>query len=308
MSRIKEPPMMSCLRNLALGLAVLGLSCGSRNELDEPPSTRSLLAESFKSGELQRVSDARLFVGESLYEYINGGAELYHAFNFVEVATADYSLAGSELVADIYLFDNADHAFGLYSQVRPDNPNHLPLGVEGFGSETNLVFVKGRYVLMLTGFEATRETAAALRGTAQEFSAVVPGETKLPAMFSVLPGENAVPFSEKMFAESFLGIGELTEVYSRRYAIGADTLTLFVAPDSGEKLAAWRAQAGADETTTVDLGLSAQAHRAMLAVTNSYYGQIIALNKDGYLAGAVGYTDGCREFAATWLNTVGSAR
>jgi hypothetical protein len=74
-----------------------------------------------------------VFVGDSLWEYINGGAELYHTYEFVDVATAYYLQDSTEIVVDIYRFATPDDAYGMYTQLRPGGPGTMNYGIEGFG-------------------------------------------------------------------------------------------------------------------------------------------------------------------------------
>lgn len=287
---------------LVAGLAVLSCGGDSQTETATPPASLLTVA---KAPGLSRTSEIRVYAGDSLWEYINGGAELYHSYNFVEVATADYTFAGAELITDIYLFDSDDNAFGLYSQLRPDIPSNVPMGAAGFASENNLVFVKGPYVATITGFDSSPQSAAGVSTAGAMLNKAVPGKTDLPEMLSRLPSENAVPYSEKMYAESFLGQSALSCVYTRHYDLGGEILTLFLTTDEdGDKLTRWRVQLEG-ESVTVDLGLSPDDSEQLLSSVHGYYGQIVALGKAGYLAGAVGYNDSQREFVSTWLKSIG---
>lgn len=296
--------MIKHIRILAVIAAVAGLtvfSCGG-GQTPTPPKPDSLLSVVEAPG-LSRTSDIRVYVGDSLWEYINGGAELYHSYNFAEVATADYSYGGAELLLDIYLFDSDDNAFGLYSQLRPEVAGAVPLGAAGFSSQTNIVFLKGPYVVMVTGFAISPQTAAGISAAGAVLNRVVPGRVDLPDMFDRLPSQNAVPYSEKMFAESFLGESALTNVYTRDYNLGGETVTLFLTADYGDKFNAWK-ERQFGRLITVDLGLPPDNADRTVASDHDYYGQIVAMGKSGYLAGAVGYTDTHRDLVSGWLQSI----
>ncbi|UCG61511.1 MAG: hypothetical protein JSV52_14530 [Candidatus Zixiibacteriota bacterium] len=284
-------------------LAVVAASCGDKKKAKKPVGTADYLVATVDSIGLERTTDPELYVGDSLWEYINGGAELYHLYNFVEVATAYYNKQGVEMVVDIYKFDSPEYAFGLYSMLRPEKANPVELGVEGFGSVTNLVFVKGQYVVMLTGFDQSEEVATAISSTGPVFEEIVPGILARPAVFDIFPADNAIDGSAKLFAESFLGQAFLRNVYTVSYALAEDTLRLFLTYDQGgAKFIEWKDISGtqphaAASTLPYDDGL-------VILLTDSYYGTIVAGLKAGMLVGAVGYKQGNEEFLRNWLNSI----
>lgn len=279
------------------------LSSCTKDKLSQPQATTAdFLVANVDSIDLERTTEVRIFVGDSLWEYINGGAELYHLYNFVEVATAYYRHQGTEVLVDIYKFDAADHAYGIYSMLRPDNSIPLEFGVEGFGSSSNLVFVKGAYVVMLTGFEQTEAVGNAIAKMAPVFEGIVPGSTDIPTSFALLPSENALTTSNKLFASSFLGLSFLDEVYSRLYILDGDTVTLFVTDDAaGVKFIEWKQSSGGESTVNLpfDDGMG-------IKVSSSYHGDIIAGLRKGRLIGIIGYKDGHRNFLTHWLETIPS--
>jgi hypothetical protein len=58
---------------------------------------------------------------DTLYQYINGGAELYLAFDFQQVFVRRHiGSDNTEIILDIYDMGNADDAFGLFSVERED--------------------------------------------------------------------------------------------------------------------------------------------------------------------------------------------
>ncbi len=289
-----------------LVLVVAAISCGDKKKAKKPIGTVDYLVAAVDSIGLQRTSEPQLYVGDSLWEYIDGGAELYHLYNFVEVATAYYERRGVEILVDVYKFDSPEYAFGLYSMVRPETASKVDLGVEGFGSATNLVFIKGQYVVMLTGFEQSDTATDAIAKTAPIFEEIVPGIMVRPAVFDMFPAENSINGSAKLFAESYLGRPFLRNVYTSSYIVGEDTLTLFLTYDQGgSKFIEWKEQTGAEANAAV-AALPFDDGLCML-LSDSYYGDIVAGMKSGILAGAVGYKQQHEEYLRGWLNSIAPA-
>lgn len=289
-------------RSLTLMLAASLLACGGTEKSSETPTTSSLLPGGVESAGIEISSEVRVFEGQSLFEYIDGGAEIYHTYGFAEVGTADYRKDGIEMVADVYRFDSADHAFGLYSSLRPDNPKLLEIGAEGFGSAASMDFTRGAYVVRVVAFEQSEETENAILELGMAIDSGLPGDNKLPATFSLFPLGDALPATGKLYAESFLGRKFLTDVFSVRYIIDPDTVTLFVTADpAGEKFLRWFEQGALDGVTepgSIDFPYD---DGRVFETDNPYHGRIVAGIKGEWLAGMIGYDEGKQAFLSEWV-------
>jgi hypothetical protein len=79
-----------------------------------------------QSGEVQIYSPA------NLYDYINGGADLYLKYDFQELKVADYiNDQKASVTIEVYRHKTPVHAFGIYSQERLGNANYLEVGAQG---------------------------------------------------------------------------------------------------------------------------------------------------------------------------------
>ncbi len=294
---------------LALGILATLLSCGKQEPSARASAPADFLVAGVDSLGLERISEIRTFVGDSLWEYINGGAELYHAYDFVRVSTADYKSNGAEIVADIYQFAGPDFAYGLYSMVRPDVPKRIELGVDGFYSPTNLVFVKQDLMVTLTAYQATEEVADAMKQIGQYLDSQISGNVAKPERFSRFPATDAIACSDKIYAESFLGQAVLTDVYSQTYNLDGDTLTLFLTDDqAGSKFLGWKDQLGERITSTEPPGDIPFDDGLVVRYNDSYYGEIVVGLVAGSLAGVVDYNDQNMGFVSAWVKSLTVSR
>jgi len=291
---------------ISLLLVSLLIACGEKEETAEKTATKTtadLLSTDF--AELTRTSEPAVFVGEHLYEHINGGAELYNLYKFEEVANAYYEYQDRELVADIFKFSNSENAFGLYSLLRPDEIEPFKIGVEGFTAPGSVFFVKGDYVVQLTGFDETEATATGLKKIATAIAGAITGTTDLPGAFGSFLSENAVPHTEKYTAEAFLGQAVLTEVYSRAYLIGDETITLFMTADNrSEKYIVWQAAVTATESTLPKFDFPGFEEGLSFMTESAFYGQILGGKKSAKLIGCLGYQPEADELITNWLATL----
>jgi len=284
---------------LVFSLAIMA-GCAEKVEVPVAEPAAPYLAATI--GVVNRSTKPKTYIGENLYEYINGGAELYHSYGFVEVATAYYAHEGVEVVADIYEFADADNAFGLYSSLRPEDAEIVSLGVEGFLPTGGLVYVKGPFVVKLTGFDDSHGTLDLISALAAPIAEKLPGTSDLPETFGLFPGMYAVEHSERLFAESYMGRQFLTDIYSQDFVLDNDTLRLLLADDnSGAKFLQWSTTAEIDSAVVQTLTDLPFDDGKVLAFRNDYYGTVVAGLKSGYVVGVVNYGNEHEDFLRAWL-------
>lgn len=91
--------------------------------------------------------EPELYIGDDLFSLINGGAELYHEFGFVEVLAAEIMLADStHLKVEIYDMGSPEAAWGIYSLTATSNAKVFNSGVAGRRGEGFAQFIKGNYM------------------------------------------------------------------------------------------------------------------------------------------------------------------
>ncbi len=294
----------------ALLTIVLFISCLSYlsctdSKTEKEPEIASYLTANIGKTNITRSGQPMTYVGQSLFEYINGGAEIYHAYHFVDVTTASYDKDGTEIMADIYRFENSDYAFGLYSSLRPEKRQTVALGVDGFFSETTIDFVVGKFVLKIYGYDKTADTKLAVNIIAAELEQSLPGTRSIPEIYGKLPVENRLTGSENMHAVSFLGIKGMDEVYSCRFAIEADTVELFILKDPDHALLSiMKAKAKSDQNSTdilTSLGLSEESSTVMI---DPYYGNIVLSSNNSLLMGIIGYSDKLKLFFSASVSSL----
>lgn len=61
------------------------------------------------------VKRERVFKGEALYGFMNGGSELYLEYSFRELKAIDLNYKGEEYTVEIYKMESPEDAFGIYS-------------------------------------------------------------------------------------------------------------------------------------------------------------------------------------------------
>jgi hypothetical protein len=143
-----------------------------------------------KIGGWEASGKDRIFSRQTLYDYMDGGAEVYLAFDFREVWARKYSgSAGREMTLDIYDMGSPEEAFGAFSCERQD-----PGG--GIGQESEygaglLRFWQGRYFVTVTASSDDAAVAVLELGKAAARLLGPPGAK--PGMVAFLPAESLRP-------------------------------------------------------------------------------------------------------------------
>ena len=187
------------------------------------------------------------YTPETLFEYIDGGAESFLQFDFEELVAATYGDAKKvEVTADLYRHRDAARAFGIYSQERRPGSTKMPGGLEGIASADHLEFVAGAYYVKLAlpggGEPSTLPMFAA------KIAAKLPGPRELPGVLARFPDQGKRPRAEKLTARDFLGHKFLHDAAAAPYEIDGARFRLFAvegknALDARGMVAAYRAVA-----------------------------------------------------------------
>ncbi|RJP34005.1 MAG: hypothetical protein C4527_03255 [Candidatus Omnitrophota bacterium] len=122
-----------------------------------------------------RIGAIETYQPHNLYEYMNGGAELYLAYAFEDMAVGYYALdphkksdsiyAGTEgdVLVEIFRMKNAEDAYGVYSD--DATGEHPDIGQDACYASGFLRFWKGRYfvkVLILIDHNEPRDSILAI--------------------------------------------------------------------------------------------------------------------------------------------------
>jgi hypothetical protein len=151
-----------------------------------------------KIGEWKRPAAPNVYDRNSLFDYIDGGAELYLAFDFVKATTFEYSAGKEDLIkVDIFEMQKAWGAFGAFAHGRESIATEV-----GQGSEYTsglLTFWKDRWYVSVLGYPETESKRKAVYEIAGAIAALIPGIGETPALLRALPKQGLVAASARTF-------------------------------------------------------------------------------------------------------------
>jgi hypothetical protein len=103
------------------------------------------------------------YVGDDLFQMIDGGAEIYREYGFVRAGTQEFvDKSGHDVTIELYEMKDPGAAYGMFSFKTRGEGQDIPMG--GGGRQTNyyLNFWKGRYLATLTGMDTSAATRTAI--------------------------------------------------------------------------------------------------------------------------------------------------
>ena len=149
-----------------------------------------------------------LFDKDTLFDHINGEAELYFPYGFDMLATATYmNRKNTEvwIVADVYRMASLLDAFGIYSNYRKADAPSVRVGAEGFVSSSQLMFYQDRYFVRLQVTGATSLEQDVFLACARSVSKKLPFNASPAGELEALKIPGIVPKTERYIAKSLLG-------------------------------------------------------------------------------------------------------
>ena len=281
------------MRRTPLLLAMIVGSVLSAQVTNPPKGLMALLPKAdFAPGWIMDLEPA-LYTSDNLFEYIDGEAELYNDYRFVEMATGSYVLqanASETFSVDVYDMGTPLNAFGIYSSYRRPELQFEAIGEEAIVSDLNIRFYQGRHYVQINGGALTPVVKAAMRMVAVQIASAIPAAEQ-PAELRLLPAEGQVPHSLKYMRKGFMGQEAFQSGLQAKYALpsGEGTAFLVLSESNAEALAALQKY----RTSVAERGkvqsYAEENGGARLIANVPYQGNILAVVQTSYIVGVSGY-------------------
>jgi hypothetical protein len=176
-----------------------------------------------QSGEIQTFSP------KTLFEYINGDADLYLMYDLQELKVTEYlNEKKASVIVDVYRHKTPTYAFGIYSQERLSNANIIDIGAQGYIEKNVLNFVSGPYYVKLNSYNTGAGDEEILLNFAKKVSENLGEKGRLPSILSSFPQEGKKNNSEKFISINFLGYAFLHSAFTADYELSGKKFKLFV--------------------------------------------------------------------------------
>jgi len=128
----------------------------------------------------------RFFDSETIFDYLDGGGEVYRSYNMKLLLSRRYEREGAPaIIADLFDMGSAADAFGVFSHDLDGEP-------AGMGQDSNykaglLSYWKGRFFVSLYAEEETEEARRVVLDLGRQAAAALKEEGPRPALLGLVP-------------------------------------------------------------------------------------------------------------------------
>jgi len=185
-------------------------------------------------GSWQASGKDQVYDRKTLYDYMDGGAEVYLAFDFRQVWARKYAgPGGGELSLDIYDMGSPEEAYGILSCDREDPGAGIGQdSTYGFGL---LRFRQGRFFVSVMTVDESEASGKAVLEVGRAAAKALGPPGPVPDMVGFLPRESLRPDRTSYFhanvnlnnryfiaSENILGLDRSTDCVFAEYEAGSD--------------------------------------------------------------------------------------
>lgn len=199
--------ILSILFNMKIGVAFLwtaiAISCVS--------ATPGYSGGDFAAG-WTATQEPQVFHKGHLYDYIDGGAEMYEEFGVVQLTVHQYRKAQDELELLVYEMESPEAAVGIYlMQVGTERPI-AGIKARNSGSMSQISAVRGTVCIQITSFSGSPDMQSPIIDLANWALDSVP-DGKPVSLFSLLPRDSLILGSERIFRGP-LGLNQVLRIFN----------------------------------------------------------------------------------------------
>lgn len=236
----------------------------------------------------KRSVEIQTFSPKTLYEYIDGAADLYLMYDFEELKVAEYqNEKKASVTVDVYFHKTPIHAFGIYSQERLPNANFINVGAQGYIENNVLNFLTGPYYVKISSYNTGAEDQEILLTFAKKVAESLGEKGSLPSVLSSFPEEGKKRNSEKFITKNFLGYSFLHSAFIADYEVSQKKFNLFVIEGVNQKDCRDMVQKYLQQTGNTKKNIV----ESLYTISDPYHGEIEFYWKGKFIWGALNLTD-----------------
>ncbi len=191
----------------------------------------TLTAQNVVMPELQgfkKITSYPVYGPENLWDFINGAADTYLAYGFIDLHIAEYKKGKDVIKLEIYHHSDNTMAFGIYSTERSPTFTFLNIGAQGYTTDGTINFFKGDYYVKIRTFSKKEKTLKSLELLATRVADMLEGDSSMPQALSQFPADGKKLNEETYINESVLGHNFLNKAFKAVYEVGSDNFAIFI--------------------------------------------------------------------------------
>jgi len=168
------------------------------------------------------------FRGGSLFNYIDGGAEIFLEFGFDRLLVQSCKKGNAEIVVELFGMESPASALGIYLMKCGTETPLEGVPARNSGDKTQLTIVKGAAFIHVNNLEGSSSVLPAMAEIARRLLEGIP-EGKPVTLLEGLPSEGRIQGSERLIRGPYalqsivtLGEGDVLGLEGKIFALAAD--------------------------------------------------------------------------------------
>ena len=192
-----------------------------------PAFQKAVLPDNLISG-WAKAGPPTEFQGGNLFDYIDGGAEIFLEFGFDSLLVQDYKKGNSEIVLELYQMESPGSALGIYLMKCGAETPIKGVPARNSSDKTQFTILKGCSFIHINNLDGSESFLPVMVDLARGLlKSIPPGEPV--ALFNSLPQEGRIPGSERLLRGPYalqslftFGEGDILELKGKIFAVAAD--------------------------------------------------------------------------------------
>lgn len=189
------------------------------------------------------MNGVEIFSADTLYEKINGKAELYLSAGF-EALRAQRFVSQAEAASwmEVFLYEmkSLPQAFAAFSNQRRPGAEPTDLTPFSYRTRNALFFVHGPYYVEIISSVPSGNMMDAMVAFGEAFVERTHTSEQIIKELALFPAEQLLPFSARLFVSDAFGFSGLTNVFAVEYGGPGEALTAFLSrresPDEAARI------------------------------------------------------------------------
>ena len=189
-------------------------------------------------GGFKKQTNYPVYTPDNLWDFINGAADNYLAYGFVDLHVAEYKKGKDVIKLEVYRHSDNTMAFGIYSSERSPSFRFVNLGTQGYIADGAINYFKGNYYVKIRTFSTKEKVLHSAESLALKVAESLEGEAVMPPLLSQFPDEGKKQNEETFINESVLGHKFLNRAFKALYESGTDNFSIFIIDNKSDEEAA----------------------------------------------------------------------
>ena len=229
----------------------------------------------------EQQGGARHYTAENLFEYLDGSAEGYILYGFIQMQGVTCRSRGGSIAIDAFEMNDADSAYGVFTANLDPQLATEKLGMGGQILPRRALFCKGKYYVELAA-NPEKGQEAALRAFVSATETRITGRSTPPAALSWFPSAKLA--SVRLIPESVLGLRLLKRGFVAHYEQGQAFVVMEESPGSAAAVLSQLRQRFGEAT-------AARVADEAFQTDDQYLGGLCMFRKGRYIGGFANMPD-----------------